>query len=209
MSVSDDTKELALCAVDTGTLVELKGVNRSWGTLARHMLCMRLCCRTGKQQPPQQLSHITDLDIESLARADRLWEVAAAGRLLPSLARLHGFGFEVNVAAVRAADLTEKPPGGHDEDDEDDEDDEEDAHCFGGTALHSCITGEGQPDLELLLAAVACAGSGKIWGVPVEQMRKNEIGRELDLCRSMIGAAAGAQLLGLLLPGATSIKKLK
>ena len=41
--------------------------------------------------------------------------MAAAGRLLPNLARLHGFGFVVDVPAVRAADLD---AGDEDEQDE-------------------------------------------------------------------------------------------
>ena len=60
----------------------------------------RLCRREG-QPAPALLELITDLDVELLDDAGRSWEVAAAGNLLPGLARLHGYGFVVDVAAVR------------------------------------------------------------------------------------------------------------
>ena len=44
--------------------------------------------------------------------------------------------------------------------------------------LHSCIQGgNGQPPAELWFAAVACAASGTVRGIPVQQLREdNEIG---------------------------------
>mmetsp|Transcript_44068 Transcript_44068/g.129857 ORF Transcript_44068/g.129857 Transcript_44068/m.129857 type:complete len:673 (-) Transcript_44068:27-2045(-) len=202
----DDIEVLALGAVDVGTLAELKGVNRSWGSLGRRVLCARLCCREGQMHPPGELSDITDLDVESLARGGRPWEAALAGRVLPSLARLHGHGFVVDVAEVQAATDDE------DEDFEDEDDEDEDDVCrqFGRAALRGCILpAEGKPPLELLLAAVACAGSGEVCGVPVEMLRRNDISGTLNLSGTGLGPT-GARLLGLLLllPGAPSIDKL-
>mmetsp|Transcript_60062 Transcript_60062/g.158637 ORF Transcript_60062/g.158637 Transcript_60062/m.158637 type:complete len:456 (-) Transcript_60062:401-1768(-) len=202
----DDIEVLALGAVDVETLAELKGVNRSWGSLGRRVLCARLCCREGQMHPPGELSDITDLDVESLARGGRPWEAALAGRVLPSLARLHGHGFVVDVAEVQAASDDE------DEDFEDEDDEDEDDVCrqFGRAALRGCILpAEGKPPLELLLAAVACAGSGEVCGVPVEMLRRNDISGTLNLSGTGLGPT-GARLLGLLLllPGAPSIDKL-
>ncbi|KOO29947.1 protein nlrc3, partial [Chrysochromulina tobinii] len=87
---------------------------------------------------------------------------------LPSLARLRWEGFTVNVAAVREVDL--RTP-------------RQEREFLGGrakAALLSCIEGEGEPPLELLLAAVACAGSGEVRGIPVQMMRDDSVS-ELDL----------------------------
>jgi hypothetical protein len=189
MAVTDDAKEAALGMVDVGTLAELKGVNRLWLALARRVLCSRLS-RCEGQPAPTQLAEITDLNIKVLVDAGRPWEAAAAGRMLPSLARLRWEGFEVNVAAVREVDLNERP-------------------FLGGpakTALISCIEGEGEPPLELLLAAVACAGSGEISGIPVQMMRGDSVS-ELDLQARSIGVEGG-MLLAYLVPvmgGLTSL----
>ena len=167
MAVTDDAKEVALGMVDVGTLAELKGVNRSWLALARRVLCSRLS-RCEGQPAPTQMAEITDLNIKVLVDAGRPWEAAAAGRMLPSLARLRWEGFTVNVAAVREVDL--RTP-------------RQEREFLGGrakAALLSCIEGEGEPPLELLLAAVACAGSGEIRGIPVQMMRDDSVS-ELDL----------------------------
>jgi hypothetical protein len=68
------------------------------------------------------------------------------------------------------------------------------------TALLSCIEGEGEPPLELLLAAVACAGSGEIRGIPVQMMRDDSVS-ELDLQElpRYIGVEGG-MLLAYLVP---------
>jgi hypothetical protein len=199
MAVTDDAKEVALGMVDVVTLAELKGVNRSWSALARRVLCSRLS-RCEGQPAPTQLAEITDLNIKVLVDAGRPWEAAAAGRMLPSLARLRWEGFEVNVAAVREVDLDER--------DEEDEDEDESPFLGGPaeTALLSCIEGEGEPPLELLLAAVACAGSGEIRGIPVQMMRDDSVS-ELDLQERNIGVEGG-MLLAYLVPvmgGLTSI----
>jgi Ran GTPase-activating protein (RanGAP) involved in mRNA processing and transport len=192
MAVTDDAKEVALGMVDVGTLAELKGVSRSWLALARRVLCSRLS-RCEGQPAPTQLAEITDLNIKVLVDAGRPWEAAVAGRMLPSLARLRWEGFEVSVAAVREVDLDER--------DEDEDEDEDERPFLGGpakTALLSCIEGEGEPPLELLLAAVACAGSGEIRGMPVQMMRDDSVS-ELDLRESNIGVEGG-MLLAYLVP---------
>jgi hypothetical protein len=82
--------------------------------------------------------------------------------MLPSLARLRWEGFTVSVAAARGVDLDERDG---DEDLHERDEDEDERPFLGGpakTTLLSCIKGEGEPPLELLLAAVACAGSGGI-----------------------------------------------
>ena len=183
-----DAKGLALCAVDIGTLIEFKGVNRFWGAVARRELCSRLCCREG-QQAPQKPVDVIDLDVERLVRAGRPWDVKAAWRLLPSLTGLHGYGFQVNVAAVRTAGLPEEifeAQEGHEDEDE------------LRAVLRSCIAGEGDPPLELLLAAVACAASGEVRSVPVRLLRESYV-EELDLHSKYIGPI-GMQLLSMLLP---------
>jgi len=73
-------------------------------------------------------------------------------------------------------------------------------------ALLSCIEGSGEPPLELLLAAVACAGSGEVRGIPVQMMRDDSVS-ELNLCEQNIGVQGG-MLLAYLVPvmgGLTSI----
>jgi hypothetical protein len=73
-------------------------------------------------------------------------------------------------------------------------------------ALLSCIEGEGEPPLKLLLAAVACAGSGEVRGIPVQMMRDDSVS-ELDLQDRNIGVEGG-MLLAYLVPvmgGLTSL----
>jgi len=195
---TEDAKEAALALVDVATLCELKGVNRFWRALSRRVLCSRLC--RGRGQPaPTHLEAITDLDVELLIEAGRPGETALAGRMLPGLARLHGYGFVVDVAKVRAANLgvQEASRRGH-----------FGGGLFGGfggagapnpfgggpfgfgaapppppsllrgtakAALDSCISGDGEAPLKLTIAAVACAGSGVVCGVPVQHMREDTV----------------------------------
>ena len=198
---TEDATEAALGLVDVATIAELKGVDRIRRALARRILCSRLCRRDGQRVG---LDAITDLDIEQLIEAGRARDAAVAGRMLPGLARLHGYGYVVDVAAVRAANL---------DDDEDDDvaDDMEDEGQVGffllGTAkdaLRSCISGEGEPPLELAIAAVACAGSRIVCGIPVQKMRE-DCETELDLSDRGLHVAA-ARLVAYLLP-ATSVLK--
>ena len=204
LSVTDDAKELALATVDVGTLTELKGVSRAWRTLARRVLCSRLCSVDG-QPVPKEKAEITNVNIELLFEAGRPWEAAAAGRQLPSLARLRWQGLVVDVAAVREVDLDEEDE--EDEEDEDEEDEDEFGRPFlGGPAKESllgCIEGEGEPPLELLLAAVACAGSGAVRGIPVEEMRNDSVA-ELDMHSMQIGTE-GSMLIAYLVPVMASL----
>ncbi|KOO34547.1 protein nlrc3 [Chrysochromulina tobinii] len=185
MAVTDDAKEVALGMVDLGTLAELKGVSQLWLALARRVLCSRLS-RCEGQPAPTQMAEITDLNIKILVDAGRPWEAAAAGRMLPSLARLRWEGFEVSVAAVRKVDL-ETPS--------------QEREFLGGrakAALLSCIEGNGEPPLELMLAAVACAGSCEVRGIPVQMMRNDSVS-ELDLRGRNLGVQGG-MLLAHLVP---------
>ena len=169
-SISADAMEAALGLVDVATLAELKGVTRYWRALAQRVLCSRLCRRDG-QPVPTRLDEITDLDVEQLIEAGRPGDAAVAGRMLPGLARLHGYGHVVDVAAVRAADLQcemgdwRRPLL---------------LHGAAQDALNSCISGKGEPPLRLTIAAVACAGSGVICDIPVQRMREYSL-TKLDL----------------------------
>ena len=173
-----DAREAALGMVDVATLCELKGVNRFWRALSRRVLCSRLC--RGRGQPaPTHLEEITDLDVELLIEAGRPGDTALAGRMLPGLARLHGYGFVVDVAKVRAATLDDED----DEDDDENNDEGQEGSLLRGTAkaaLDSCISGDGEAPLKLKIAAVACAGTGVVCGVPVQHMREDTM-TELDL----------------------------
>jgi len=187
IAVTDDAKEVALGMVDVGTLAELKGVSQSWLALARRVLCSRLS-RCEGQSVPTQMAEITDLNIKVLVDAGRPWEAAAAGRMLPSLARLRWEGFTVSVAAVREVDL-------------DEDEDEDETPFLGGrakAALLSCIEGNGELPLKLLLAAVACAGSGEVHGIPVQMMRDDSVS-ELVLHGQNIGVPGG-MLIAYLVP---------
>ena len=194
-SFSGDAMEAALGLVDVATLVELKGVTRFWRALARRVLCTRLC-RRDRQPVPTQLGEITDLDVEQLIEAGRPGDAAAAGRILPGLARLHGYGYVVDVAAVRAANLRNSLG--------------DRTGILGGTAkavLNSCISGEGEPPLRLTIAAIACAGSGVICGIPVQQMREDSV-TTLDLSGRGLHVHV-AMLVAYLLPATSVLKNCK
>ena len=138
-SFSADAMEAALGLVDVATLAELKGVTRSWRALAQRVLCSRLCRRDG-QPVPTRLDEITDLDVEQLIEAGRPGDAAVAGRMLPGLARLHGYGYVVDVAAVRAAYLPY----------------DVDAAAVRAADLQNW------PPLRLRIAVVACAGRSRL-----------------------------------------------
>ena len=197
MLAAQDVLEAVLQQVDAAALRQLKAASVAWCANARRELCnrlwVRLSRREGQPEPAAAgVDSITDLDVECLNEVGRPWEVVVAGRELPQLARLHGYGFVVDVPAVREADLEEE---------------DEDAP-LGGDTLRSCIQGEGDPPDELLLAAVACAASGTVRGVPVQRLREDDAIDELDLFGSDIGVTA-ATLLGLMLPAATSVRRLR
>ena len=197
LMVTDDTKLVAVGRLEVGTLIELKGVSRAWRAIARRVLCSRVCGREG----PTELGDITDVNVKVLVEVGRPWEAAAAGRQLAGLARLHWQGLEVDVAAVRGVDLDE-------DDEEEDEEDNEEGFLSGAAkaALLSCITGEGERPLELLLAAVACAGSDEARRIPVEAMRNDAIA-ELDL-RGLSVGVEGYMLIAYLLPVMASLTSL-
>ena len=128
--------------------------------------------------------------------AGRPWEVVVAGRQLPQLARLRGFGFVVNIEAVRGADLRAVANNGP----------------LGGVALRSCIEGEGDPPRELLLAAVACAASGTVHGFPMEELREDkccQLKHNGPIISGTCLGVIGAELLAFMLPVATSLRSLR
>eukprot|EP00900_Chrysochromulina_parva_P015346 jgi/Chrpa1/23812/Chrysochromulina_OHIO_Genome00026551-RA len=198
--------EAALGLVDVATLAELKGVTRSWRALAQRVLCSRLCRRDG-QPVPTRLDQITDLDVEQLIEAGRPGDAAVAGRMLPGLARLHGYGYVVDVAAVWASDLQNGAGDDEDLDEEDGAGNTRRPSLLHGTAkdaLNSCISGEEEPPLRLTIAAVACAGSGVICGIPVQQLREDSV-TVLNLSNRGLHLPA-AMLVASLIP-ATSVLK--
>ena len=208
LAAAEDVLEAVLQKVDAAALCRLKAASVAWCAHVRRELCNRLWVRLSRregQPEPAGVDSITDLDVKCLNEAGRPWEVVVAGRRLPQLARLHGWGFLVDVQAVREADLGAE----EEENDDDSEEEEEDADSpLGGDALRSCIQGEGDPPDELLLAAVACVASGTVRGVRVQELRKDDAIDELDLSESGIGVT-GATLLGLMLPAAMSLRSLE
>ena len=211
MAAAQDVLETVLQKVDAAALCRLKAASVAWCAHVRRELCNRLwvrLCRREGQPEPAGVESITDLDVECLNDAGRPWEVVIAGRQLPQLARLHGYGFVVNVQAVREADLEEE----EDDEDDEEEEDEDDAEApLGGDTLRRCIQGRGNPPNELLLAAVACAASGTVHGVPVQRLREDNAIDELDLYECYVhgNGVTRATLLGLMLPAATSLRSLK
>jgi hypothetical protein len=204
----EDVLEAVLQKVDAAALCRLKAASVAWCAHVRRELCNRLwvrLCRREGQPEPAGVDSITDLDVECLNEAGRPWEVVVAGRQLPQLARLHGYGFVVDVQAVREADLAAED---EEEEDDEEEDDDNGDSPLGGESLRSCIQGEGDPPNELLLAAVACAASGTVRGVPVQRLREDDAIGALHFHDSGIGVT-GETLLGLMLPAATSVRSLK
>ena len=115
LAAAQDVLEAVLQEVDAAALRQLKAASVAWCAYARRELCHRLWVRLSRregQPEPAGVDSITDLDVECLNEAGRPWEVVVAGRQLPQLARLHGWGFVVDVQAVREAG-----PGAEQEDD--------------------------------------------------------------------------------------------
>jgi len=117
--------------------------------------------------------------------------------MLPGLARLHGYGHVVDVAAVRAADLQCEMVG--------DWRRPSLLHGAAKDALNSCITGEGEPPLRLTIAAVACAGLGVICGIPVQQLREDSV-TELNLSNRGLHVPA-AMLVASLIPATSVLRR--
>jgi len=218
LAAAEDVLEAVLQKVDAAALCRLKAASVAWCAHVRRELCNRLwvrLCRREGQPEPAGVDSITDLDVECLDEAGRPWEVVVAGRQLPQLARLHGYGFVVDVHLVREADLDPIL----DEEDEGDQQnaDDPDAPTLRSDTLRSCIQGEGEPPDELLLAAVACAATKKeeewksVCGIPVQMLRDDDRIGVLDLgglYEPRIGVTA-ATLLALMLPAATSVRSLE
>jgi hypothetical protein len=189
---ADDEGNMMACLnrCDAKTLHQLKAVSAGWQQRARRALFDRLCSRQGRLRP-QRLEDVEELDVEELQHVGQ-HEAVAAVRQMPNLARLRGYGFTVDLQAVQQAAL-----GGADSE-----------APLGGAALRGCIQGEGEPPHELLLAAVACAASGTVRGVPVQRLREDDAIGSLDLQNSGL-CVISAELLGLMLPAATSVHFLR
>ena len=181
---ADDEGNMMACLkrCDPQTLRQLKAVSAGWQQRARRALF-------GRRSD-------VEVDVEELQHIGRL----AAARQMPNLARLRGYGFTVELQAVGQADLEGEA--------EDNDDDDDDDAPLSGVALRSCIQGEGEPPHELLLIAVACAARGTVHGVPVQQLREDDAIGSLNLERSGLGVIS-AELLGLMLPAATSVHTLR
>ena len=203
LPVHDDAAEAALAKVGVGTLIELKGVNRAWRALGRRALCSRLCRREGRADP-RVLDEITELNLQLLIEAGRPWEAVRAGRLLLHLERLSGYGVVLDVAAVRALDFDRdlwRDAAEFEDSGEEEEEGEEDTPLPLLHILAICnllLTDQGELPLALLLGAIACAGSGEIGGIPVEELRADTLS-SLDLSGRMLGPES-ALLLGNFLP---------
>ena len=200
-----DVREYWFRMVHPAALCELKAASAAFCTHARRELCTRLCGLEG--------ASTTDLDVECLNDAGRSWEVLNAGHQLPRLARLRGFGFVVDVWAVRNADL------GADQSSDDESADEpidassvdewKDDAPLRGRVLRSCFQGDGDPPRELLLAAVACAASRMVHRIPVPALRRDNAAGVLDLRPHPGMGVYVVQLLGFMLPAATSLRSLR
>jgi hypothetical protein len=198
---NEDVLVLALQVADTTLLCRLKAVSQVWRTRARNELCSRVSCRGAGKQAPSSLDEIVELDVELLSAAGRAHEAVAAAVQLPSLARLRGWGFVVDMQKVRQADLSgiEEESEGYDDD--------ENFKLTVTRVLHRFTEGEGEPPIELLLVAVACAVSGEVLRVPVQQLREGNL-VELDLSMQHVGVG-GVWLLALLLPMCSKLVRLK
>jgi hypothetical protein len=211
---SEDAVLAAIELAPTGLLRTLKAVSITWKLRARRELCSRACPlaarpldAAGRPAPvPTRRDDILGIDAEFLIHAGRPQDVVVAGQALPGLARVHGFGFTVNVAAARQADLEI-------DEEEEEEDEEEEAQealdlVLRLPALRACITPEeGEVPRELLLATIALAASGNVAGVPVQELREGSV-NELDLDDRGLGLAC-AQLLGMLLPVSASLTSVR
>jgi hypothetical protein len=128
---SDDASQAAIRHAPTALLRTLKAVSSAWKLRARRELCSRafpIATRPlkadGRPAPvPTRREDIREIDAEFLIRAGRPWEVVAAGRVPAGLAKLHGYGFSVDIAAAQQVDLEAE----EEDEEEDGEDLEEDA----------------------------------------------------------------------------------
>ena len=220
-AIDDDLLDLVVHEADTATLCRLKAVSMPWLARARRALCARLCCREG-HAIPTNTGNIESLNLEHLWAADRLDEAALAGCQLPNLTWLCGYGFVVDVVAVRKVVFDAHCIKDDQRAEFSWDGSEDNAHTTGslsGDALRNCFSVEplrdgallccGMPPREMLLAAVACAGSGAVFGIPLQELREDggnmPIGKlmhfeDMDLNLSQ-DARDAAHLLALVMPG--------
>ena len=176
----EDSTQAALKHASIALLRTLKGVSATWRKRARFELCSRTCHVAG-QPTPVRREEITCINAEYLIREGRPWEVVTAGLQLPGLARLCGYGFTVDVARVRAADL--------------------DRMKSDMVILRACITPRGgEVPLELLAVAVASVGSGVAAGIPVQELREEADSRVTLNLRDRDLGVPGALVLASLIP---------
>ena len=191
---------------DARTLCQLKAVSAGWQQRARRELLGSLSDRIDAvRRTLRDRLDAEELDVEELSHLGVLHEAVAAVRSMPNLARLRGYGFRVELngpQGVRQWAFWDS------EDEADEADEESERAALHGAALRSgCIhEGEGEPPHELLLAAVACAARGKVLRVPVQRLREDNAIGSLNL-RGL--GVIGAELLGLMLPAATSLRELR
>ena len=181
---NDDAIREALRHADVGTLRTLKLLSRRWRERVRALLCERLCSRPGQPLPTRR-EDVTDLDAQRLIEAGRAHDATAAGRQLPNLVRLHGYGFVVDLPALRAATAPITALGD----------------------LRRFCEGEGEAPDSLLIAAAVCAAPVAVCGIPVPELRADAL-EELDLNGAGIGAT-GAAVVASLLPGATALTRME
>jgi hypothetical protein len=211
---SEDAIRAALEYAPTALLRTLKAVSSAWKLRARHQLCSRVCPLAARPlddagRPatvPKRREDVTAIDVEYLIGEGCPWEVAAAGQMLPGLTKLLGYGFTVDVAAVRQAELGAEGEGDEDHDEDHDVRDTL-SRVLCQEALRACIAPEeGEVPQKLLLAAVALAASGTIGGIPVQQLREGSV-KELDLRDCHLGHVA-TRLLAMMLPINGALTKL-
>ena len=195
---------------DAHTLRRLKAVSAGLQQRARRALWDRLldmCPQRTDRDRPQCLDDVEELDVEKFPR-----EAVAAVRSMPNLVRARGYGFWVllkgprgvggpEVGANRLLWSPRSPWSAVGRADQ--------TGPLGGALLRRCIhEGEGEPPHELLLAAVACGARGEVGRVPVQQLREDAIGRTLKLDHKDLNVIE-LELLGLMLPAATSLRELR
>ena len=139
----EDSTQAALKHAPSALLRTLKGVSTTWRKRARYELCSRTCHVQG-QPTPVRREEITCINAEYLIREDHPWEAVTAELQLPNLTRLCGYGFTVDMAMVRAADMDNA--GGKEGQIK---------------AVRACITpGQGKVPPKLLAVAIACTDKG-------------------------------------------------
>ena len=217
---------LVVKSTDTSALCDLKAVGKAWCPRARQELSARLCSHSGG--PTNDATYDT-LNVEVLWATGR--PHGAAGRELPNLAWLHGYGFEVDVSALRQAELTIHLEAGPVQPFQKGPKEASLGSLWAGPALRACFTpSDSLPPRELLLVALAGFGSGSFLSLPVQRLRDGNVyesgagegvqmtafGTALfnnadgcaELDAHLIHDADGIQLLALLLPG-SKVERLK